>query len=61
MGKVARLDPVRRQFEHHRPVTALVRDRFGLRFVESNRALKDMLGSSIDLDGYTMAPALDSV
>ena len=61
MGKLARLDPVRRRLGHHRPVTALVQDRFGRRFAESNRALKDMLGEGVDLDGYTMAPALDSI
>jgi hypothetical protein len=40
-GKLARLDPVRRQLGHYRPVTVLIRDRFGARFAESNRALKD--------------------
>ena len=61
VGKLARLDPVRRRLGHHRPVTTLVQDRFGMRFAESNRALKDMLGEGVDLDGYTMAPALDSI
>jgi len=53
-GLLARMWPKRR-YGPSRPLIAEVRDRFGQRFTESNKALSSRLGRDLGSLGYTIA------
>jgi hypothetical protein len=52
VGKLLRLEPVRKAFGNARPVTDYVRQRYDGAFVESNRALAAIVGSGLPLNRY---------
>jgi hypothetical protein len=52
IGKLLRSDLARRAFGNGKPVTDYVRQRFAGAFVESNRALRDMVTPGLPLERY---------